>query len=338
MILEYALTRPNANEPQRANPSDAGLDVFYSPESEQQAIAIEPGAKQGHPTGLRFGVPHGYMLEVKNRSSVAAKRSLIVGACVVDSGYDGEVFVNLHNIGKETQYVRAADKIAQLVLIPVVHFRAFRSGRVTFTDNQSQLVTGATEPWGVQVNRTRQDDKVENRQLKLLEMTPGPGRSNKYVHDGTLILDGAELRGELKSTSEDRGHFSTSSRMGVMKVEAWKEGFEFSVFSIFDSNENFLEHYVLFQKDLEPFYAKVIKKQNEGHAGRADELLEPCLPSASRIGMGQQETSKLTKQNLFGSRINDPGISVADVKQWGIRLDNQRPAEHLRELIRKEYK
>ena len=127
MILEYALTRPNANEPQRANPSDAGLDVFYSPENEAQSIAIDPGQSKVIPTGLRFGVPHGYMLEVKNRSSVAAKRSLIVGACVVDSGYDGEVFVNLHNIGKETQYVRPADKIAQLVLIPVVHFRAFRS-------------------------------------------------------------------------------------------------------------------------------------------------------------------------------------------------------------------
>ena len=121
MILEYALTRPNANEPQRANPSDAGLDVFYSPESEQQAIAIEPGASKVIPTGLRFGVPHGYMLEVKNRSSVAAKRSLIVGACVVDSGYDGEVFVNLHNVGFKAQFIEPGEKIAQAVLVPVVH-------------------------------------------------------------------------------------------------------------------------------------------------------------------------------------------------------------------------
>ena len=125
MIIEYARTRTNANDPVRANPSDAGLDVFYSPESGDQSIAISPGESKVIPTGLRFGVPHGYMLEVKNRSSVAAKRSLIVGACVVDSGYDGEVFVNLHNIGKETQYVRGGDKIAQLVMIPVVHFRAF---------------------------------------------------------------------------------------------------------------------------------------------------------------------------------------------------------------------
>ncbi len=127
MIIEFSRTRTNAFDPQRANPSDAGLDVFYSPEQDNQAIAITPGESSVIPTGLRFGVPHGYMLEVKNRSSVAAKRSLIVGACVVDSGYDGEVFVNLHNIGKETQYVRSGDKIAQLVMIPVVNFRAVQS-------------------------------------------------------------------------------------------------------------------------------------------------------------------------------------------------------------------
>ena len=127
MIIEFSRTRTNAHDPERANPSDAGLDVFYSPEQENQAIAITPGDSSVIPTGLRFGVPHGYMLEVKNRSSVAAKRSLIVGACVVDSGYDGEVFVNLHNIGKETQYVRSGDKIAQLVMIPVVNFRAVQS-------------------------------------------------------------------------------------------------------------------------------------------------------------------------------------------------------------------
>ena len=128
MMIEYARTRDNARPPVRSNPSDAGLDVFYSPEDASvAALTIAPGESKIVPTGLRFGVPHGYMLQVMNRSGVAAKRSLVVGAHVVDSGYDGEVFVNLHNIGKETQYVRAADKIAQLVLIPVVHFRAFRS-------------------------------------------------------------------------------------------------------------------------------------------------------------------------------------------------------------------
>jgi dUTPase len=64
------------------------------------------------------------MLEVKNRSGNAAKRSLLVGACVVDSGYDGEVFINLHNVGREPQFIMPGSKIAQVVLTPVVHFRA----------------------------------------------------------------------------------------------------------------------------------------------------------------------------------------------------------------------
>jgi len=126
VISEYALCRPMAKPPERANPSDAGLDVFYSPAEKDLAkkLTIHPGEGAIIPTGLRFGVPHGYMLEVKNRSSVAAKHGLIVGACVIDSGYDGEVFINLHNIGKCVQVIEPGDKIAQLVMIPVVHFRA----------------------------------------------------------------------------------------------------------------------------------------------------------------------------------------------------------------------
>ncbi len=128
MMIEYARTRDNARPPVRSNPSDAGLDVFYSPEDASvAALTIAPGESKIVPTGLRFGVPHGYMLQVMNRSGVAAKRSLVVGAHVVDSGYDGEVFVNLHNIGTEPQVVEAFAKIAQVVMIPVVPFRALES-------------------------------------------------------------------------------------------------------------------------------------------------------------------------------------------------------------------
>ena len=136
MIIEYVRIRNNVRPPERANPSDAGLDLFFNPESQGilpssnlDCITIEPGKNAVLPTGYRFGVPHGYMLEIKNRSGVAAKRSLIVGACVVDSGYDGEVFVNLHNIGKEAQVIEPGTKIAQAVMVPVIHFRAVETQR-----------------------------------------------------------------------------------------------------------------------------------------------------------------------------------------------------------------
>ncbi len=124
MILEYKM-KPGAQTPTRANPSDAGLDVYYCPlDPNISLIKIRSGENQLLSTGLSFGIPHGYMLQVCNRSGMGAKRSLIVGAHIIDSGYDGEVFIDLHNIGQEDQFVCRGDKIAQLILIPVVHFRA----------------------------------------------------------------------------------------------------------------------------------------------------------------------------------------------------------------------
>ena len=82
MYIEFYKIREEASAPRRANPSDAGMDLAFSPE-DGEAITIEPGGSVICGTGLKFGVPHGYMLQIMNRSSVAAKRSLVVGACVV---------------------------------------------------------------------------------------------------------------------------------------------------------------------------------------------------------------------------------------------------------------
>jgi dUTP pyrophosphatase len=141
MIIEYARVRQDVRPPERANPSDAGLDLFFNPEPksilphpDNDSVIIEPGHCALLSTGYRFGVPHGYMLEIKNRSGVASKRSLLVGACVVDSGYDGEVFVNLHNVGWETQVIEPGVKIAQAVMVPVVHFRAVETSNGNLYD------------------------------------------------------------------------------------------------------------------------------------------------------------------------------------------------------------
>ncbi len=124
MILQYHMLRGNDFPPLRANPSDAGLDLRWTPATEKETVhTILPGESVLLPTGCKFAIPHGYMMEIKNKSGVAYKRQLLVGACVVDSGYDGEVFVNLHNIGTEPQHIEPGDKIAQGVVVPVVHAR-----------------------------------------------------------------------------------------------------------------------------------------------------------------------------------------------------------------------
>ena len=111
-MLEYFALPNCKHKPVRANPSDAGLDLRFNPQGGPLPLWIEPGESKILPTGLKFGVPHGYMIQIMNRSGNAAKKQLIVGACVVDSGYDGE-----------RRSVVPGDKIAQAVVIPVVPVR-----------------------------------------------------------------------------------------------------------------------------------------------------------------------------------------------------------------------
>jgi len=138
MIIEYATVEFGVKAPTRSNPSDAGLDIYAHLKEE---VEISPGENQMISTGLRFGIPHGYMLQVCNRSSMGAKRSLIVGAHIIDSGYDGEVFIDLHNIGSESQTIASGDKIAQLILVPVVHFRARENNMGNLYENQGLTIS-----------------------------------------------------------------------------------------------------------------------------------------------------------------------------------------------------
>jgi len=128
MDLKFYRMRANAKLPVRAHKTDAGMDLFYCPNGTRGASMLDNGeywlsARSSNlvSTGLKTEIPEGYMLEIKNKSGIASKRQLIVGACVVDPGYDGEIYVNLHNIGTETQKIKPGDKIAQAVLVPIVH-------------------------------------------------------------------------------------------------------------------------------------------------------------------------------------------------------------------------
>ena len=125
MILEYRMIR-EGKRPSRSNPSDAGLDVYWNPDPDDHKHGwpgyLQQGESAVFKTGLKIGIPHGYMIQVMNRSSMAS-RGLVVGAHVIDAGYDGEIMINLHNIKDYDIGIKPGDKIAQLVMIPVIHLR-----------------------------------------------------------------------------------------------------------------------------------------------------------------------------------------------------------------------
>ncbi len=111
-------THPDAKLPQRAHRTDAGMDFFHCPH-EGAAVRIRPGESALLGTGVKVEVPQNCMLQVMNKSGVASKRHLVTGACVVDEGYTGEIFVNLHNVGNTAQFIEPGQKIAQGVFVRI---------------------------------------------------------------------------------------------------------------------------------------------------------------------------------------------------------------------------
>jgi len=123
MRVRVQRVHENAKMPVRAHSTDAGMDLFFcpppKPELDSQIETVLPFGSSVIPTGLKIEVPEGYMLEIKNKSGIASKRGLLVGACVVDRGYTGEIFVNLHNVTHRNQTLHEGDKIAQAVFVKV---------------------------------------------------------------------------------------------------------------------------------------------------------------------------------------------------------------------------
>ena len=111
--------RENAVIPTYGSADAAGADLYACLEG---SVTIEPGKTVFIPTGLAMEVPRGYAGLIYARSSMGTKRGLApankVG--VVDSDYRGEVMVALHNHGSEAQTVAPGERIAQLLVTPVL--------------------------------------------------------------------------------------------------------------------------------------------------------------------------------------------------------------------------
>lgn len=118
MTVNIYKVRPDAKLPVRAHDTDAGMDVYFNP-VEGAAVRVKPGQSVLLETGVKIEVPSDCMLQIMNKSGIASKTHLITGACVVDEGYTGEIFVNLHNIGKDIQFIEPGQKIAQAIFVRI---------------------------------------------------------------------------------------------------------------------------------------------------------------------------------------------------------------------------
>lgn len=111
--------RANAVLPTYGSAWAAGADLYACLE---ETVTIEPGKTVLIPTGLAMEIPVGYAGLIYARSSMGVKRGLApankVG--VIDADYRGEFMVALHNHGSTAQTVEHGERIAQLLVTPVI--------------------------------------------------------------------------------------------------------------------------------------------------------------------------------------------------------------------------
>ena len=111
--------RPNAKLPTYGSAEAAGADLYACLE---ETILVEPGQTSWIHTGIAMEVPKGCAGLVYARSGLACKKGLApankVG--VIDSDYRGEITVVLHNHGSESQSISDGERIAQMVITPVL--------------------------------------------------------------------------------------------------------------------------------------------------------------------------------------------------------------------------
>lgn len=99
----------------------AGMDLRAAV-AEDEPLTLRPMARAMVPTGLAFALPPGFEAQVRPRSGLAAKAGI---TCLntpgtIDADYRGEVKVILINLGEEDFVIRRGERIAQMVVAPVV--------------------------------------------------------------------------------------------------------------------------------------------------------------------------------------------------------------------------
>lgn len=105
--------------PQYATPGSAGADLYAAVE---QPVVLQPGERRRISTGIRIALPPGYEAQVRPRSGLADRYglSMVNAPGTIDSDYRGVIQVILINLGQEPITIRRGDRIAQLVVAPVV--------------------------------------------------------------------------------------------------------------------------------------------------------------------------------------------------------------------------
>lgn len=125
MVQIRVMYEPGADRsvalPRYETPGAAGADLRAS-FADKQSVWLEPGARVLVPTGIRVEIPEGYEIQLRPRSGLALKHGITLANTpgTIDSDYRGPLGVIVLNAGQAAFEITHGERIAQLVVAPVV--------------------------------------------------------------------------------------------------------------------------------------------------------------------------------------------------------------------------
>ena len=119
--------------PEYATPGAAGMDLLAAVDSD---TILQPGERKLISTGIRVAIPEGYEGQVRPRSGLALRHgiSIVNSPGTIDSDYRGTVQVICINHGQEPFTIRRGDRIAQMVIAPIIRANLVESESLPETD------------------------------------------------------------------------------------------------------------------------------------------------------------------------------------------------------------
>ena len=110
--------------PAYETPGSAGADIRANllPEDRESGFTLDPMHRAVVPTGLRVEIPQGFEMQIRPRSGLALKHGITLPNTpgTIDSDYRGPLGVALINFGAEPYVIRHGDRIAQMIVAPVI--------------------------------------------------------------------------------------------------------------------------------------------------------------------------------------------------------------------------
>ncbi len=108
-----------AGIPEYKTEGAAGMDIVASID---EPVTLKPLGRALIPAGIKIELPRGYEAQIRPRSGLAIKSGITLSNCVgtIDEDYRGEVCVGLINLSNEDFTIQRGDRIAQMLIAPVV--------------------------------------------------------------------------------------------------------------------------------------------------------------------------------------------------------------------------